>query len=153
MQNSTYGKYQKMQVETADKGALLLMLYDGLILALKKMQNVLGAETVDQGTLAEEAFRARGILYELMGALDDKHNKELTNNLYSLYEYFLHQVGETITQSDPALLDDVIQQLQELREAWATAVQDNRAEKTYGTDKATASTGEPSKRSEKTITA
>jgi len=70
-----------------------------------------------------------------------------------LYEYFLHQVGETITQSDPTLLDDVIKQLQELREAWATAVRDNRAEKTYGTNKATASTGEPSKRSEKTITA
>ena len=44
-------------------------------------------------------------------------------------------------------------ELQELREAWATAVQDNRAEKTYGTSKATASTGEPSMRSEKTITA
>ena len=58
----TYDKYQQMQVQTADKGNLLLMLYDALVVSLKKAQLQLDNGTADRQEFSDQIFKSRDII-------------------------------------------------------------------------------------------
>ena len=93
-----YGKYQQMQVKSADKGNLLLMLYDALIVSLKKAKLQLETDNTDRQEFSDQIFKAREIILELVGALDENANKEITASLQSLYDYFLWQISQSVTE-------------------------------------------------------
>lgn len=122
-----YGKYQQMQVKSADKGNLLLMLYDALIVSLKKAKLQLETDNTDKQEFSDQIFKAREIILELVGALDENANKEITASLQSLYDYFLWQISQSVTEKKSEPLDDVIEHATGLRQAWGQAVQENRA--------------------------
>ena len=124
----TYDKYQQMQVQTADKGNLLLMLYDALIVSLKKAQLQLDNGTTDRQEFSDEIFKSREIILELVGALNPDANPEMTESLQSLYDYFLWQISQAVTEKKSEPLSDVIQHVTGLRQAWGQAVQENRAQ-------------------------
>jgi flagellar biosynthetic protein FliS len=64
---------------------------------------------------------------ELVGALDENANKEITESLQSLYDYFLWQISQSVTEKKTEPLDDVSEHATGLRQAWGQAVQENRA--------------------------
>ena len=124
----TYDKYQQMQVQTADKGNLLLMLYDALVVSLKKAQLQLDNGTADRQEFSDQIFKSREIILELVGALNPDANQEMTESLQSLYDYFLWQISQAVTEKKSEPLTDVIQHVTGLRQAWGQAVQENRAQ-------------------------
>ena len=124
----TYDKYQQMQVQTADKGNLLLMLYDALVVALKKAQLQLDNGTADRQEFSHQIFKSREIILELVGALNPDANQEMTESLQSLYDYFLWQISQAVTEKKSEPINDVIQHVTGLRQAWGQAVQENRAQ-------------------------
>ena len=123
----TYDKYQQTQVQTADKGNLLLMLYDALVVSLKKAQLQLDNGTADRQEFSDQIFKSREIILELVGALNPDANEEMTESLQSLYDYFLWQISQAVTEKKSEPLSDVIQHVTGLRQAWGQAVQENRS--------------------------
>ncbi|MCZ6675706.1 MAG: flagellar export chaperone FliS [Candidatus Poribacteria bacterium] len=121
---SSYGKYQQMQVKTADGGTLILMLYDGAILALKHTQKLMNTKPLDRETLTNQIIKARNIIYELAASLNLEAGGEIAKALLNLYGYFIWRIGRTDIEKNPDYLDDVLEHLQSLKEAWVTVFQD-----------------------------
>ncbi|MGM0370460.1 MAG: flagellar export chaperone FliS, partial [Bacillota bacterium] len=85
MPNNPYQKYKKTQVETADQGKLLLMLYDGAIKFSKAARK--GMEEEDYEMVNNKLNRVQAIITELQTTLDMEKGKEIAENLDMLYDY------------------------------------------------------------------
>ncbi len=120
MVNNPYLKYQKTQVETADKGTLLLMLYDGAIRFMVKAK-----EKMDGGDL-REAFaylvRADRIVKELIASLDMEKGGEVASNLFRLYEFVLWKILLAERERKTHHIDEAMHIIEELRNAWKEAI-------------------------------
>lgn len=118
-----YLQYRQTQVQTAPPEQLVLMLYDGAIRFLEQARTLMqaGREAGDQ------LGRAQDILIELMGALNLQAGP-IAENLFRLYEYYLARLVKAYAARDASLVLEVIQHLRELREAWAAAAVQYRAE-------------------------
>jgi len=126
---NSYKKYKQMQIKTADQGTLVLMLYDGAILALKKAHGLMTATQLNREMLTEHIVKAKNIVYELIAALDLEKGGELAKSLLDLYSYFIWRIGKADLNKDPVYLEDVLAHLQELRGAWAIVFQNARTQK------------------------
>ena len=122
----SYGRYKRMQVETADQGTLILMLYDGAILALKHSHQLLNTKPLDREKFSNQIVKARNIIYELAASLNLEAGGEIAKSLLSLYDYFVWRIGQADIKKDPIYLEDVLKHLQELRGAWATIFRNAR---------------------------
>jgi flagellar protein FliS len=111
-----YQKYRQAEVESMSQGKLILMLYDGAIRfldeALVKIEDFRNYDDVNQRLL-----RAQDILSELMVSLNMDAG-EIANNLLSLYIYMKNQLIEANLQKDKAKIQEVVNYLKDLREAW-----------------------------------
>lgn len=121
--HNPYQQYRQTQVQTAPPEHLVLMLYDGAVRFLEQAR-VLLREGRDPGGPIE---RAQDILIELMGALNMQAGP-IAENLYRLYEYYLTRLIKAYAARDAEPIQEVVQHLRELREAWAAAAAQYRAE-------------------------
>ena len=127
-QTGLYGKYQQMQVKTADQGTLILMLYDGAIVALKQAQKLLNTKPLNREALADHIVKAKDIIYELVASLDIEVGGEIAEALLNLYSYFIWRVGKASIEQDATYLEDVLKHLQDLQSAWTTIFQEARVQ-------------------------
>ena len=112
--------YKKNQFYTADKGTLLLMLYQGAIDFLRRAKRHL-----DNGQIAEKGAcisKAHAIVFELLSSLDKEAGGELANTLEALYQFMLEQLMAAHISNNAKLIDDVISLLLTLQEGWEGAV-------------------------------
>ncbi len=120
MTGNPYISYKKTHVETADKGTLLLMLYDGAVRFL-----VEGKKQMEEGNYSE-AFRALGrsdrIVKELIASLDVEKGGELAANLFRLYEFVLWKIFLAERERKTSHIDEALHIIEELRAAWKEAV-------------------------------
>ena len=84
-----YRQYQKVQVETAGRGSLLLMLYEGALRFLRRARKSL--EEGDLQGAHNNPWRGEDIISELIASLDLGKGGEVAPALYSLYE-FMYQL-------------------------------------------------------------
>jgi flagellar protein FliS len=115
--------YAKVGLETgvssADPHQLILMLYDGAILQVKKAQNNLQAR--DIAGKGQSASKAIQIIEEgLRASLDRKVGGAIALQLDSLYEYMCHRLLLANMGNDPIGFSEVGQLLADLRDAWAS---------------------------------
>lgn len=112
--------YFKSKVMTADRGQLLLMLYDGAIrfndqaMALLKESQKVQALAPMGKTLA--------IVQELQNMLDNSRAPELCDNLERLYVFLQDQIISAQLRGETKALESVGGILKELRSGWAEAV-------------------------------
>ncbi len=114
---NAYNQYKTTSVQTADPGKLLLMLYDGLLLSLRK-----GKQAVEAGKLKEahqNLIKAQDIVSELMSTL--KMEYEISQNLFQLYDYWKRRLVEANVKKDTQIIDEVLSLVRELRAVWAQA--------------------------------
>ena len=113
--------YNKIDIESgvnaADSHKLILMLYQGALLAIISAKNeILRKETAAKGVSISKAITI--IDGGLKACLDMNAGGELAQNLFSLYSYMSQHLLTANLKNDIGILDEVSQLLAELKGAW-----------------------------------
>lgn len=114
--------YRKVAVDAnvaaADPHALVLMLYDGAIEAIRRATGHLAAgQVAEKGAALARA--ARIVEEGLKAAVDRGAGGELTRGLLELYDYMTMRLLQANLRNDRHALAEVARLLAELRSAWA----------------------------------
>lgn len=115
-----YRQYQKVRVETADQGTLLLMLYEGALRFLGRARKSLWEKDLEGAH--NNLLRAEDIITELMASLDLEKGGEIAAALFQLYDYMYRLLLEANLKKDPQPLGQVERMLAELRDTWKEAL-------------------------------
>ncbi|HUW76453.1 MAG TPA: flagellar export chaperone FliS [Gallionella sp.] len=119
--NTAIKAYAHIGIETgvssADSHKLILMLYQGALVAIASAKNhMLRKETAKKGKSISHAIAI--IESGLQASLDKNVGGELTQNLSSLYEYMATRLISANVKNDAGILDEVTRLLSELKNAW-----------------------------------
>lgn len=109
--------YLHTQVNTTSQAQLLLMLYDGGIKFLKQAKI-----KIEEKNFAEKGIlisKALDIIAELDGSLNPEKGGDLATNLHHLYFYCNTRLLQANLKMDTTLIDEVINILLSLRDAFA----------------------------------
>ncbi|MDR9507290.1 flagellar export chaperone FliS [Brevibacillus agri] len=109
--------YLRNSIDTAQPAQLLIMLYDGAIKFAK-----LTIEAIKENKIAEAHnynLRVQNIIEELMSTLN--HDYEISKQLHSLYEFYLHLLITANMTKDIAPIQEFLAQFTELRNSWLQA--------------------------------
>ncbi len=112
-----FDQYKETQINTANQGKLIVMLYDGAIKFLNiAIENMGTPNTYD--IVNTNIIKAQDIITELLLSLNMKDGGEMSHNLFNLYMYFKKQMLEANIKKDPEILKPVMTNLKMLRDAW-----------------------------------
>ena len=104
-------------VESADPHRLILMLYEGALVAIGRARAAMLAR--DLRTKGESVSRAIQIVEQgLKASLDESAGGELTHQLRSLYDYISERMLFASARNEPAGLDEAARLLEQLKGAW-----------------------------------
>jgi len=106
---NSHEQYREVQVNTADRGKLLMMLFDGCLNFLTLTKE--GFEQNDAQKSSKYMGKSQAIIAELMNTLDFKQSEELARNLAGLYEFMLFYLTEANFEKDPVKVEKVIELL------------------------------------------
>ena len=118
--NNPYQQYKKNQIDTADQGKLILMLYDGAIKFINKALDMMPAKADDMEDIHHNIVKAQDIVVELMTSLNMDAG-DISRRLFSIYMYMNNRLIEANINKKEAPLNEVKKYLLELREAWEEA--------------------------------
>ncbi len=105
-------------VQSADPHQLILMLYDGALLALAEA--TVAIEQKDVPKRAKAISRAIAIIQDgLHASLDVEAGGELGQRLAALYDYLVERLTQANATNNAAAVQEVSGLLRTLREAWA----------------------------------
>lgn len=116
MDSDPFSTYKSTQIETASKEKILLMLYEGLIKYVRQARKAL--ENDESQKAHDKLLQSQEIVTELISTLDMDVGGEIAEELYSLYDYVLHNLIQANVENDPSRLEDILPVLEELNEAW-----------------------------------
>lgn len=104
-------------VGSADSHKLILMLFQGALLAVASAKNqMLRKETAKKGKSISHAIAI--IESGLQASLDKNVGGEMAQNLSSLYDYMCMRLVTANLKNDASALDEVTRLLTELKGAW-----------------------------------
>lgn len=117
--------YRNVATQTASRGQLVLMLYDG---ALRKLGLALDGFSLDDpaecnSTINNNLQRAQDIIRELNYSLNLSQGGELAVQLRRLYDYFDHVLDRSNRAKEADGIHEVVGRLTTLRDAWAEMLQ------------------------------
>ncbi|MDP2690485.1 MAG: flagellar export chaperone FliS [Deltaproteobacteria bacterium] len=108
--------YQNVQVMTADRVRLIIMLYEGIIRFNRQAQDAIRDKDIKaRGTSIN---RSIAILSELINSLNMEEGGEIASRLFNLYEYSIQQLTAANLRNDPAPIDVVNRIIGELKGGW-----------------------------------
>ena len=110
-------RYRETEVLTATPGQLVVLLYDHLLLSLRRARTAIAERNGD--AQSESLEKARNILTELLVTLDRERGGEVAANLGALYSFLLGELVQVGIRPDVARLDRVTHMISELRDAFA----------------------------------
>ena len=108
--------YQKVQVTTADRLKLVVMLYDGAISYLKNAIKYL--EENDMAGKGIYISKAQDIIDELNNSLNLNEGGEIASTLRKIYNFLYFYLVKANLKKDVKMIQEVIDILSTLREAW-----------------------------------
>lgn len=115
-QKSPYDQYKRTEINTANQGKLIVMLYDGAIKFLNIAVENMDPRTYD--VVNTNIIKAQDIITELLLSLNMNEGGEIAKNLTSLYVYFKKRLLEANIQKSAEVIKEVLVLLKELRDAW-----------------------------------
>jgi len=118
--NQGYNAYKTANVETADKGKLIIICYDVAV----KHGNLAIDESNPKANLeawVKHIYKMQDAISELLGALNMDVG-EISTNLYRLYEYMLHRLTEAVVEVKKENVEEVVKMMTDLRAAWKVAI-------------------------------
>ena len=119
--------YSKIGLETgvtsADPHKLIMMLFDGAMLALTDAKRSMEEKRIPEK--CKQIDQALNIIDSgLRASLDPQAGGELAERLDALYAYMSHRLVVANLKNDPAILQEVAGLLNEIRTAWAEIAND-----------------------------
>jgi flagellar protein FliS len=116
-QDNPYETYKKAQVQTANQGKLIVMLYDGAIRFTKAAVEAIKESKLEAAH--RNIVRAEDIVTELLLSLDYDKGGDIAKKLASIYIYVNEQLLEANITKKVDPLNLVIKLMNDLRESWA----------------------------------
>ena len=117
---SQAARYRDTDLASASPGRLVVMLYDQILLSLRRARIALDAGQIE--TRATQIIRASDMITELRLVLDHEQGGAIAANLDALYAYMLAELIDANRRQDPAPLDRVLVIAGELRDAFGQVV-------------------------------
>jgi flagellar protein FliS len=112
-----------MGVEVANPHKLILMLYDGALLALATAVSCL--DQGDKPAMSREIMKASNIIAQgLRDSVDQKAGGDLAERLAALYDYMSVRLQFANIKGDKKIIEEVSGLLHELRGAWEEIAKD-----------------------------
>ncbi|MEA3486414.1 MAG: flagellar export chaperone FliS [Thermodesulfobacteriota bacterium] len=138
MQNYSQHQYRQTEISTADRGRLVVLLYEGAINFLKKAKNDVQEGNVE--AKCNNITRAQDIIQELNNSLKMDEGGEIAGNLRSLY-FFMERylVKAKIERDGIKKMDEVITMLTSLYDVWVEILTKPEVKSIIPTDTATSS--------------
>lgn len=122
-------QYQQSQIQTASPEKILIMLYDGAIQFLNKALKALDENNIQESH--NNIIGAQRIISEFMNTLDIEAGGDACKNLYSLYEYLHYRLVQANIQKSPAMAEEVLRHLKDLKATWEEAIRIAGSEKDH----------------------
>ena len=114
-----YQRYRQEQVETADQGTLIIMMFDGALKFTRQAKEAINKKDIVGAH--KSINRAQDIVVELMCSLDLEAG-EVAGNLFRLYDYAYNQLKEANLQKKVEPAEEAEKVLTSLRESWEQVV-------------------------------
>ena len=109
---SAYGQ----AAQTVAPARQIVMLYDGAIRRLIEAKQAIAEQrTEDRFNLVQ---KSNAIVDALHGCLDYSNGGEIAQLLDRFYTYIGYRLQQINIQNDPAICDEVVQRLTEMRASW-----------------------------------
>jgi len=124
--SNPYQQYKKTQIDTANQGKLIVMLYDGAIKFINLALDAIPSRSIEK--IHNNIIRAQDIINELITSLNMEVG-EISEKLFSVYMYIKKRLIEANIKKQPEPLIEVRNYLMELREAWEQAAKNAPIEK------------------------
>ena len=109
-----YQQYQQNFINSAGKGELTLMLYDGAAKFIKQGIRFIGENNIQSAH--DSIVRAQEIISHLSETLDPDY--ELSGDLALLYEYINRRLIEANIKKDVDILGEALDFVRQFRETW-----------------------------------
>lgn len=116
--------YQNTDVATADRGKLILMIYDHCLKWSHAAVDAINRNDIESRTKA--IFKVQDGITELQCALDFQKGGEVANNLQRLYDFYNRHLSDANLQNSAENINDVIKMMSSLREAWVQCFENVR---------------------------
>ena len=113
-------QYKTMAVKTANRGQVLLMLYEAAIKNVKK-----ATECIDKKDIPGKGVaigKAHDIINELLNTLDFEVGGNIARDLERLYHFMTEQLVRANLENSKACLETVQKLLETLLSGWREAV-------------------------------
>ena len=106
--------------ESDDPQALIMILLDELLRAMRGYITLLDKENNDETRKSDHFTRSLTMLYGLQSCLNFDEGGEIAENLYRLYEYARVQLLNTSRTGEIDGTQTAINAVTEIREAWSS---------------------------------
>ena len=125
MINKGYQHYKQQSISTMTNGEMLILLYDEVVKRLKVAEYSLNNE--DYNNFDAAILRCEEIIKYLSAILNK--NYEISSQLYTLYEYFLHLLIRIKAGRNREIIEELKGRIIELRDTFKQADIISRNEK------------------------
>lgn len=113
-------QYKQTSIKTANRGQLLIMLYESAIRSVKKASDCIDKRDIPGKGHA--ILKAHDIVNELMNTLDFETGGEIAMNLERLYMFMSEQLVKANVENQKQPLQHVQKLMETLLEGWRVAV-------------------------------
>lgn len=117
--------YREKALQTASRGDLTLLLYNGCIKFVDKAKQAM--ESDDMEAKNKYIIRAQDIIRELMVTL--KTDTEIGQNMFRLYDFIHHRLVESNINNDVKALEEARSFIVEFRDTWKEMMKIERKER------------------------
>lgn len=120
--SGNYGanQYKQTAVKTANRGQILIMLYEAAIQNVKKA--TLALDKRDLAAKGTAIGKTHDILNELLNTLDFNIGGEIARNLERLYNFMTEQLVKANAENSKEPLQHIQRLLENLLEGWKGAI-------------------------------
>jgi flagellar protein FliS len=120
--SGNYGanQYKRNAVMTANRGQILIMLYEAAIQNVKKASACIDRK--DVSGKGQAIGKAHDIVNELVNTLDFNQGGNIARDLERLYTYIIEQLVKANLENDKPALEGVRKLLETLLAGWREAV-------------------------------
>jgi len=132
-----YQRYQENKIEGSSQGEMIILLYEGAIKFMYEAINFI--ETRNIQNAHDKIIKVQRIINELMITLDFDVGGEIAQNLYNLYDFVMNELIKANIKKEAEGLNNSIEILQELLEAWKVVIQQQENPETQSSENTEAS--------------
>ena len=130
--NNMYKAYQQNDILTLSPVAIIERLYQAMERSLNMAKDAM--EKGQPAIKGEKIGHALAIIGELQASLDMEKGGEIAQNLYDLYNFSIHRLIMANARNDVSMIEEVINTMRPLSEAWTKLRQEQTVHQNGKTD-------------------